>query len=131
MSETAKTLGLPKKYMLISCLFKNKLVNLWPNNNSMDANEKTLNAFTTRVRQMILQYNETKNENAELYAMVDERDSRIKELEAKLEQARRDYEMLKMAKMLEITDGDMESVQKRVSRLIRDVNKCITLLSES
>ena len=96
----------------------------------MDANEKTLNAFTTRVRQMILQYNETKNENAELYAMVDERDSRIKELEAKLEQARRDYEMLKMAKMLEITDGDMESVQKRVSRLIRDVNKCITLLSE-
>ena len=79
----------------------------------MDANEKTLNAFTTRVRQMILQYNETKNENAELYAMVDERDSRIKELEAKLEQARRDYEMLKMAKMLEITDGDMESVQKR------------------
>lgn len=97
----------------------------------MDANEKTLNAFTTRVRQMILLYNETKNENAELYAMVDERDSRIKELEAKLEQARRDYEMLKMAKMLEITDGDMESVQKRVSRLIRDVNKCITLLSES
>ena len=97
----------------------------------MDANEKTLNAFTTRVRQMILQYNETKNENAELYAMVDERDSRIKELEAKLEQARRDYEMLKMAKMLEITDGDMESVQKRVSRLIRYVNKCITLLSES
>ena len=97
----------------------------------MDANEKTLNAFTTRVRQMILQYSETKNENAELYAMVDERDSRIKELEAKLEQARRDYEMLKMAKMLEITDGDMESVQKRVSRLIRDVNKCITLLSES
>ena len=97
----------------------------------MDANEKTLNAFTTRVRQMILQYNETKNENAELYAMVDERDSRIKVLEAKLEQARRDYEMLKMTKMLEITDGDMESVQKRVSRLIRDVNKCITLLSES
>lgn len=97
----------------------------------MDANEKTLNAFTTRVRQMILQYTETKKENAELYAMVDERDSRIRELEAKLEQARRDYEMLKMAKMLEITDGDMESVQKRVSRLIRDVNKCITLLSES
>ena len=63
--------------------------------------------------------------------MVDERDYSIKELEAKLEQARRDYEMLKMAKMLEVTDGDMESVQKRVSRLIRDVNKCITLLSES
>jgi hypothetical protein len=35
-----------------------------------------------------------------------------------------------MAKMLEVTDGDMEAAQKRVSKLIRDVNKCITLLSE-
>lgn len=96
----------------------------------MDANEKTLNAFTTRVRQMILQYSETKKENEELYAMVDERDAKIKSLEAKLEQANRNYQMLKMAKMLEITDGDMETVQKRVSRLIRDVNKCITLLSD-
>lgn len=96
----------------------------------MDANEKTLNAFTTRVRQMILQYSETKKENEELYAMVDERDAQIKTLEAKLEQANRNYQMLKMAKMLEITDGDMETVQKRVSRLIRDVNKCITLLSD-
>lgn len=96
----------------------------------MDANEKTLNAFTTRVRQMILQYCETKKENEELYAMVDERDAQIKSLEAKLEQANRNYQMLKIAKMLEITDGDMESVQKRVSRLIRDVNKCITLLSD-
>ena len=48
----------------------------------------------------------------------------------KLEQADREYQLLKMAKMLEITDGDMESVQKRVAKLIRDVNKCITLLSD-
>lgn len=96
----------------------------------MDANEKTLNAFTTRVRQMILQYNEIKMENEELYAMVDERDAKIKGLEAKLDLANKNYQMLKMAKMLEITDGDMETVQKRVSKLIRDVNKCITLLSD-
>ena len=30
----------------------------------------------------------------------------------------------------EITDGDMESAQKRLAKLIRNVNKCITLLSE-
>lgn len=96
----------------------------------MDANEKTINAFTTRVRQMILQYADVKKENSELYAMVDERDAKIKELEHKLEQADRNYQLLKMAKMLEVTDGDMETVQKRVAKLIRDVNKCITLLSD-
>ena len=96
----------------------------------MDANEKTLIAFTTRVRQLILQYSDMKKENSELYAMVDERDAQIKVLQKKLEQADREYQLLKMAKMLEITDGDMESVQKRVAKLIRDVNKCITLLSD-
>ena len=96
----------------------------------MDANEKTLTAFTTRVRQMILQYSDLKKENSELYAMVDERDAQIKDLQKKLEQADREYQFLKMAKMLEVTDGDMESAQKRVAKLIRDVNKCITLLSD-
>ena len=96
----------------------------------MDANEKTLTAFTTRVMQMILQYSDLKKENSELYAMVDERDAQIKDLQKKLEQADREYQLLKMAKMLEITDGDMESAQKRVAKLIRDVNKCITLLSD-
>lgn len=96
----------------------------------MDAKEKTLTAFTTRVRQMIFQYSDLKKENSELYAMVDERDAQIKKLKMKLEQADREYQLLKMAKMLEITDGDMESVQKRVAKLIRDVNKCITLLSD-
>ena len=96
----------------------------------MDANEKTLTAFTTRVRQMILQYSDLKKENSGLYAMVDERDAQIKDLQKKLEQADREYQLLKMAKMLEVTDGDMESAQKRVAKLIRDVNKCITLLSD-
>ena len=96
----------------------------------MDANEKALTAFTTRVRQMILQYSDLKKENSELYAMVDERDAQIKDLQKKLEQADREYQLLKMAKMLEVTDGDMESAQKRVAKLIRDVNKCITLLSD-
>ena len=53
----------------------------------MDAVEKTLNLFTTRVRQMILQFAEIKKENSELYAMVDERDAKIKTMEQKLEQA--------------------------------------------
>ena len=96
----------------------------------MDATEHALNQFSTRVRQMLLQYKELKKENAELYTMVDEREEQIKMLNAKLAQAQNDYNSLKMAKMLEVTDGDVESARKRLQRLIRDVNKCITLLSE-
>ena len=96
----------------------------------MTATEDTLNLFSTRVRQMILQYKELKKENADLYSMVDEKDKQVEKLKAQITQAQNDYNSLKMAKMLEITDGDMESAQKRLQKLIRDVNKCITLLSE-
>ncbi len=95
----------------------------------MDATEKIINTFATRVREMILHYAELKKENAELYEMVDQRDTRISELEARLHQAQNDYDSLKMARMVEITDGDIESAKKRLAALIRDVNKCITLLS--
>ena len=96
----------------------------------MNANEKILNTFAMRVRQMILQYEALKKENDELYVLVDQREQEIKQLQGELSQAEADYNSLKMAKMLEVTDGDMETAQKRVAKLIRDVNKCITLLSE-
>ncbi len=95
----------------------------------MADNDKILTLFTTRVRQMILQYEELKKENEELYAMVGELEDEIKRLKESREQACKDYESLKMAKMMEISDGDIESAKRRLSGLIREVNKCITLLS--
>ena len=91
--------------------------------------DKILTLFTTRVRQMILQYNALKEENNELYALVDSHEEEIKRLNASLEQARKDYESLKAAKIMEICDGDIESAKRRLAALIREVNKCITLLS--
>lgn len=96
----------------------------------MTTNEKLLTTFTTRIRQMILQFKDLKKENNDLQAKVDVRDVEIKKLQEQLAQAQSDYNSLKMAKMIEISDGDMEEAQKRLSKLIRDVNKCITLLSE-
>lgn len=96
----------------------------------MDDGGKELDLFTTRVRQLILQYSELEKENAALHEALSSRDSRIGQLEAQLAQAHNDYDSLKMARMLEITDGDMAAAQKRVAKLIRDVDKCITLISE-
>ena len=96
----------------------------------MEANEKLINTFSTRVRQMLLQYKELQKENNDLYSMVDERDAKIRELTTSLANAKKEYETLMMAKMLEITDVDLESAQKRIARLIRDVNMCINLLSD-
>ena len=96
----------------------------------MTPNEKTLATFETRLRQMILRFQELKKENQELYAMVDKGEQDIKELRSKLEQQQHDYNLLKMAKMIEITDGNLTDAKERLSKLIRDVNKCIAILGD-
>ena len=95
----------------------------------MDANEKSLTLFQTRVRQLILKFSEIKKENEELYAMVDQKEAEVKQLKAQLAQAQNDYNSLKMARMLEVTDGDLEGAKARVAKMIREVDKAIKLLS--
>ena len=95
----------------------------------MNPNEKALSTFETRIRQMILRFQELKEENRKLSAEVEKKEQDIKSLQEKLDQSGRDYESLKMAKMMEITDGDLESAKARVATMIREVNKCITILS--
>ncbi len=95
----------------------------------MDIDEKTLNLFTTRMRQMILLYKEKKQEVNTLYEMLDEQEAKMKQMEKKLVQMQHDYDSLKMARMLEVTDGDLETAKAKVAKIIRDINKCITILN--
>ena len=95
----------------------------------MTESEKALSTFQTRVRQMILRFQELKKENDELYAIIGKNEQDIKRLQEELTQSDRDYKALKMAKMIEITNGDLQGAKDRLSKLVRDVNKCIAILS--
>ena len=88
----------------------------------MSDQEKAIHTFAAKVHQLILQYQDVKKENDELYGLVDERDQEIKKLKAQLVQSQHDYDSLKMAKMVEISESDMEGAQKRINKLIREVN---------
>ena len=96
----------------------------------MDPNEMTLTTFETRVRQMILRFQELKKENNALHVQLQKDEQEIQDLKLRLAQADHNYNSLKMDKMLEITDGDLEGAKARVSKMIREVNKCISLLSD-
>ena len=96
----------------------------------MTANEKTLATFETRLRQMILRFQELKKENGDLYQMLESNEKTMKQLQEQLAQKQSDYDSLKMAKMIEITDGNLDGAKERLSKLIRDVNKCISILSD-
>ncbi len=95
----------------------------------MNPSEKTLADFETRVRQMILQFQQLKKDNERLQVQVDGQAREIESLKAKVTQAENDYQSLQMARMLEISDGNLDEAKERLAKMIRQVNKCIAILS--
>jgi hypothetical protein len=59
-------------------------------------------------------------------AFVD--DEKIEELGRKCDSVAAQYANLKVARMLELSDSDTRNARQRLSRLVRDVDKCIALL---
>lgn len=96
----------------------------------MASNEQTITTFETRVRQMILRFQQVKKENEELYKMLEESEGKIKELREQLASKTQEYESYRMARLIEVADGDLDSAKERLAKLIRDVNKCINVLAE-
>ena len=96
----------------------------------MNPSEKTLAEFESRVRQLILQFQQLKQENKQLQQQIQEQSQTIEELKGRITQADNDYNSLKMARMLEITDGNLDEAKERLSRMIRQVNRCIAILSD-
>ncbi len=96
----------------------------------MTQSEKLLSTFQTRVRQMILRFQEIRKQNKDYRDTIAGQEQRIKELESQLEHLQSDYDSLKMARMMTIIDKDLDNAKERVARMIRDVNKCIAVLSD-
>ena len=95
----------------------------------MDTKTENLNVFTTRVRQLRLSYKSLKEENEALKGKVQEREEEIAGLKELANRLQHDYDLLKVARMMQITDGDMEETRKRLNKLIKNVRKSITLLN--
>ena len=92
--------------------------------------EKTIVEFQTKVRALILQFQNLKKENDELYVMLEKNESDVRELRQQLLDKQQEFDAFKAAKLLEVSDGDIQTARERLAKLIRDVNKCITVLSE-
>ena len=92
--------------------------------------DKTIVEFQTKVHALILQFQNLKKENEELYAMLEKNEADVRQLRQQLLDKQQEFDAFKEAKLLEVSDGDIQSARERLAKLIRDVNKCIAVLSE-
>lgn len=91
-----------------------------------DALLRTLEA---RVTQVTLEYKALKDRYAELSRTMEEKDATIAALHSQIDRLQTDYANLKTAKMIDISSEDMKNAKSRLSKLVREVDKCIALLN--
>lgn len=91
--------------------------------------KQALHLFETRVRQLMLKYKSMEEEVANLRNMVEERDKTIEHLQQENQNWSTRYSNLKVARMIDISSTESEDAQKRISKLIREIDKCIALIN--
>lgn len=82
----------------------------------------------TRVGQLLQQDEALREQFRALEAKIAERDGQIAELERQKQEMRAQYDNLKVARILELSDSDTRNARQKINRLVRDVDKCIALL---
>lgn len=95
------------------------------------AEEKTIRDLQTRTRQLILKFQQLKEDNEALLEELVSKDSELEAVKKENKLLHDQYANLKMAKMLEVGDEDLAAAKQRMARLVRDVDKCIALLKGS
>lgn len=92
------------------------------------ADNAILDVFEEKLQKFIRMYDGLKQENLQLRQAIEDGKSRESELQKKLDRISADYENLKTTKVLSVSGYDLESTRRRVSGLVREIDRCIDML---
>ena len=91
---------------------------------------KLLDIFTSRLRQLMYLHDELKHENAKLKEALNQKDEVISKMKDDYKILEISYTNLKQARIISINDSEVKDTKQRLSKLVREVDKCIALLNE-
>lgn len=90
--------------------------------------ELTLHNFEALVRQLMMAYEEEKRSNAALRSELAKAKEQIESAQSDMLRLKHDYEVLRTARIIEVSGDDVKDARARIAKLIREVDKCIALL---
>jgi len=91
---------------------------------------KIIRNFEVRVRQVLFLCDKLKEENEKLHGELTEQKSINDSLRRENSQIQVKYDNLKIVRMISVGQDDFKATKNRLSKLVREVNKCIALLNE-
>lgn len=95
-----------------------------------EEDKKLLGIFESRLRQLMYLHDELKHENANLKETLNQKDETISKMQDDYKILEINYTNLKQVKIMSINDSEVKDTKQRLSKLVREVDKCIALLNE-
>lgn len=95
-----------------------------------DEEKKLLETFETKLRHLIYLHAEQRKEIGQLRLQLEERTAEVNRLMAEKNQLENQYSSLKNAMTISLDGGDVKATKQRLSKLVREVDKCIALLNQ-
>ena len=95
-----------------------------------EEDKKLLNTFETKLRHLIYLHDELKRENAELKRLLDLEKLKNEKVQVQYDNLEVSYTNLKTAMAISLNGSDVKETKLRLSKLVREVDKCIALLNE-
>lgn len=92
--------------------------------------KQLLSTFEARLRHLIYLHDELKRENEKLTQLLNAEKETNSKLKADYLTLETNYTNLKTATTISLNDSDVKETKLRLSKLVREVDKCIALLNE-
>ncbi len=95
-----------------------------------DEEKNLLSTFEARLRHLIYLHDELKRDYGELQSRVETLQDEQRKIQADYNELQRRFTDLKSAETISLNGGDVRETKLRLSKLVREVDKCIALLNE-
>ena len=97
----------------------------------MTGKDRTLiTAFEEKLHRLVYEYKRMQETNRELSRVLEEKENTLKELQLRCSALESSYNNLKQAKVISLTAEGVDETKERISKLVREIDRCIESLKK-
>ena len=97
----------------------------------MTGKDRTLmTAFEEKLHRLVYEYKRMQETNRKLSRVLEEKENTLKELQLRCSALESSYNNLKQAKVISLTAEGVDETKERISKLVREIDRCIESLKK-
>jgi len=92
--------------------------------------EELINAFETKLRKLISEYESLREQNEQLKTALERKHEDLMQAHQQILEVRNSYDRLRVAQNLGVTDEERVESKRRITKIVREIDKCLALLND-